>query len=371
MSFLRKLDQKFRSWNHRRIDAFRRWRLQLFLSLFNQKNETNDLPIEKRCLLLRLDGKLGDTITATGFISALHEAGYKVDIVARKQHTFIYGFIKTPHRLYSLNKGIFALFGLLLKLRSHSYDSLICSTHILDPASLWLSRFVRARNKIVFKNEEIGFFDVHISQDFFQNHVTDRFQQSFKSITGFKSAVVEKYELNIPEAAMSEAKKFMGDRKKVVVLNSFAGARLRNFTFATSRAIIEALVKECVVISIGNDGDLNILREWKKHLHQANWLVPHRGDFAFNAALVAQAHAVITPDTAIVHLASALNSPLVAVYREDNGEEKNSKIWAPLTHCSEESKKGPKIIYAPLPDINNVDTHQVIKAAKELLALLP
>lgn len=373
MSFARKLDQKFRSWNHRRIDAFRRWRLQLFLQLFNQKNEgleALDQPTgqqtEKRCLLLRLDGKLGDTITTTGFIKALNQNGYKVDIVARKQNTYVYAFIKTPHKLYSLNKGVFQLFKLLFKLRTQSYDALVCTSHILDPASLWLSRFVPAKTKTVFKNEQIDFFDVHITEGFFEKHVTDRFQQSLKAITGNTSEDVQNYELSIPESALTEAKKFIGDHKKVIVLNSFAGAKLRNFSFTTTKAIIEGLIKECVVISIGNDGDLNILREWKKHFHQANWLVPHRGDFSFNAALVAQAHVVITPDTAIVHLASTVKTPLVAVYREDDGLEKNSKIWAPL-----ENKKGQKIIFAPLPDINNVDTHQIVKATKELLTFLP
>jgi ADP-heptose:LPS heptosyltransferase len=345
--------------------------LQLFLQLFNQKNEGPERPIEKRCLLLRLDGKLGDTITTTGFMNALHESGYKVDIVARKSNTYIYAHVKAPHRLYSLKKGIWPLFKLIFKLRANSYDALICSTHILDPASLWLSRFAQAKTKIVFKNEQIDFFDVHISEGFYEKHVTDRFQQSLKAITGSTSVTVENYEINIPEAAFSEAKKFIGDRKKIVVLNSFAGAKLRNFSFSTSKAIIEALVKDSTVISIGNDGDLNILREWKKHLHQANWLVPHRGDFSFNAALVALSHVAITPDTAIVHLASAVNAPLVAVYREDEGEEKNSKIWAPLYSAPQDNKKGHKIIYAPLPDINNVDTHEVVKAAKELLTFLP
>lgn len=370
MTIARKLDQKFRRWNHRRIDAFRRWRLQLFLMLFNQKNEGPEAPVEKRVLLLRLDGKLGDTITTTGFINALHEAGYKIDIVARKPNTFVYAYIKTPHRLYSLKKGIGALFVLLFKLRAKSYDALVCSTHITDPASLWLSRFVPARTKIVFKNEQIDFFDVHIEKDFFEKHVTDRYQQSLKAITGSTSPLVEKYELSLPEAAVNEAKKFIGDHKKVIVLNSFAGARLRNFSFATSKAIIESLSQDALVISFGNDGDLHILREWKKHLHNANWIVPHRGDFAFNAALVKLANAVVTPDTSIVHLASAVGAPLVAVYREDDGVEKNSKIWAPLENKLE-NNKGQKIIFAPLPDINNVDTRQIVSATKELLALLP
>lgn len=370
MSFLRKLDQKFRSLNHRRIDLFRQWRLDLFLALFNQKNEGPKAVPEKRVLLLRLDGKLGDTITTTGFLRALHENGYKIDIVARKANTFVYAYIKTPHRLYALKKGLISLFVLLFKLRAHSYEALICSTHITDPASLWLSRFVPAKTKIVFKNEQIAFFDKHITDGFFEKHVTERYQQCFTAITGATSPLVNMYELNIPEAAIAEAKKFVAGHKKVIILNSFAGARLRNFSFATTKAIIEELSLDSLVISFGNDGDLHILREWKKHYHNANWIVPHRGDFAFNAALVTLANAVITPDTSIVHLASALGAPLVAVYREDEGIEKNSKIWAPLENKLEKNK-GHKIIYAPLPDINNVDTREIVKSLRELLTFLP
>lgn len=364
MFFFRKLDQKLRDLNHRRIDAFRKWRLIFFLSLFNQKNNSAQVGTGKRCLILRLDGKLGDTVISTGLFRALADEGYEIDIVTRPQNTFVYEFVPVKHRLLSLKKGLFSSLRLFLLLRKENYDALVCSTHILDPTSLWLSRFVRAHKKTVFLNEQINFFDQHIQRNFLTAHITERHQQVFQSITGKKSPTVCQYFLKISDKTFQEAADFIKNYKKVIILNSFTGAKLRNFSMLTTQSLIEKLTQDCVVISIGNEGDLNILREWNRSYQNPNWVIPSRGDFAFNAALIKLSNVVITPDTSIVHIASAFNAPLVAIYRKDTGEELNSKIWAPKTN-------GAKIIYAPLIDINSVDVDQIVNAAKDLLARSP
>jgi ADP-heptose:LPS heptosyltransferase len=61
-----------------------------------------------------------------------------------------------------------------------------------------------------------------------------------------------------------------------------------------------------------------------------NWFVfPACGDFFVNSRIVERADLVVSPDTAIVHLACALKKDLIAVYRSDTGLEKNSLIWKP------------------------------------------
>jgi ADP-heptose:LPS heptosyltransferase len=364
MSFFKRLDQKFRAWNHRRIDAFRRWRLSLFLLLFNQKNKSPS-PVNRKILILRLDGKLGDTITTSGFLQSLINGRFEVEIITRAENAFVYEYLPKPFKLYILKKGIGSFFKLLFALRNNTYAVIFCSTHILDPASLFFSRFVSAAKKIVYLNQQIHFFDVHIEKDFFSAHVTERLQHAFNAINTSPTSL-DFYRLSIPAIAQTKAqdfyKQFRG--KKVIVLNSFAGAKLRNFSFETTKSIVEKLTEKFIVVSIGNVGDLQILNQWKKQMMTSpSWIIPNDGDFAFNSALIQNSDLVITPDTSIVHLASALNRPVLAVFRKDQPPEYNSKIWAPLS----ENKKGHSIIYAPTQDINSVSVTDIVSKTFEML----
>jgi ADP-heptose:LPS heptosyltransferase len=120
-----------------------------------------------------------------------------------------------------------------------------------------------------------------------------------------------------------------------------------------------------VVISVANAGDHRIVSEWRENSKNSNWIqLKEFSSLNDNLALLSLADLVITPDTAWVHMASALGRNLVAVYREDT-EEKNSIIWAP-------AHKNSKVVIAPNTlenpyDINNVSVDEVVQAAKSLL----
>ncbi|MFN3455250.1 MAG: glycosyltransferase family 9 protein [Pseudobdellovibrio sp.] len=332
--------------------------------------------------MLRLDGKIGDTITITGFLKELSNNGWEIDIIARESNQFIYQYLPQIFKLIPLKKGVVNFFKTFKKVRQlPEYDTLICSTHILDPASLFFSRFIKAKNKIVFQNEEMSFFDFHVTENFHFSHVTTRYKQILKMMNFSKEDLsgVCQYHVEIPIDTLNMARSKVNSLRtnsdtRVIVLNSFAGAKLRNFSFETTRAIIEGLIAsmDCVVISIANQGDLNILKSWRENYNQKKWIFFDEGDFAFNAALLHLSDVVVTPDTSIVHLSSAVSDKLVAVYREDDHVEANSVIWAPALPKYEGAgqTKGHKIIYALGLDINNVDVAEIVNSVK-LLATSP
>ena len=119
--------------------------------------------------------------------------------------------------------------------------------------------------------------------------------------------------------------------------------------------------KNCVVVSIAHAGDMKILKIWQKKWSHPDWLIfENMTTLMDNTALMSQADLIVTPDTSIVHLASALNKKLIAIFREDQGQEKNSMIWAPIGDHA-------KVIYAENlnsehPDINQVNIQKVVES---------
>lgn len=409
-SIFKKIDQKLRALNHQRIQLFRILRRELFKLFFNQNARCKQHLLKQTLLnpepviqiiVLRLDGKLGDTITFSGFLKVLQtelgqvlNCNVVVTILAQKQQSFIYDYLPTPFKLTLIKKGFLAALKQVFKLRHKKYDFLICTSHILDPATLCLSRFLKAKQKIVFKNEDLVFFNQHVVQQFETAHVTQRYQQVLSFILNFYQKPATQfnlmYSLQLSEPALCKVRNLLTKlkqlNKKIIVLNSFAGASLRNLNQVNTYNLIRKLVEkpEVHVISIANQGDLKILQSWKLQW-QANikkesqnlslmtepfinqWHFFEEGDFAFNLALIHEADLVITPDTSLVHAASALNKPLLAIYREDvsssENEEINSVIWAPFSQ-----KKGATIFWAPYPDLNQLNITNCAEVALNLLA---
>ena len=225
------------------------------------------------------------------------------------------------------------------------------------------------------------FFDQHISENFFAIHITDRYKKVIESMKLSWVLPVE-YSFTVPteqiEKTSTELKKIKKQKNAglIIVLNSFAGARLRNLSYETTLAIIKSIYGELpntLVISIANSGDLQILKSWRKLAEQnsellpfiENWILAEETSLLGSSATIALCDLVITPDTSIVHLASALKKPLIALFRPDSGDEENSKIWSPLGDNF-------KVIFSEKNDllgVSAIDIGLVAKSAKKFISL--
>lgn len=362
-----------RNLNHKRIDLGKSLVLRLFTLLFDRPSTVStDRKHLDKILLLRLDGKIGDSITSTGFIKALLESPQKpeVTVICSPQIAWIYETIPSL-KVYILKKGpLNTLFFTLTHCHEH-YSCALNTSHIMTSRVLFLLRFLNIEQRIGFESSTYKCFDQNARFDINKDHVTMRYKAALELMK--TTGNCRQYFLPIPSLAVERAKKWIHTNKpaknKLVILNSFAGARLRSLNQPTSEKIVQALCinPNTTVVSIGNHNDLELAHKFVSANPQLQkiWIVSPETNFFFNCALVQLADLVISPDTAIVHLASAYNKPLVAIYREDGPIEKNSLIWAPI-------HKNYKIIYAPNirapeADINDVDVSKVVDAASQLL----
>ncbi len=369
MSF-KEIDKIIRAWNHKRIDYFRKIRLQLTNFFFDhRRNLLGPGQAEKNILVFRLDDKLGDAVVSTGFLKSIKQAypDKKLIVLAGPQTAEIYRGLSFVNDVVTCKKG----FGSLLKvngiLKRNTYKFIVNTSHILSPRVVMLLSSLKSEAKIGFLNSDYKVFSATADYNESTHHVLIRYRKLIE-LMGVQDAdlkyVVElkKDSLQKVNAALSP---FAG--KKIVVLNSFAGARLRNFSKETTFEIVKKLINigNLVVVSAANSGDHRILNEWRAELNLENWKqLPQIYSLQDNLALINQSDLVITPDTAWVHLAAALEKNLVAVYRQDT-DEKNSLIWAP-------AHKNSRVVYAPSTlenpyDINNLSVDSLILEAQSFL----
>ncbi len=323
-------------------------------------------------LVFRLDDKLGDSVTATGFLRELKHAHPEDEliVVAGPTSAALYKNLSFIDRVITAKKGLLSTLRLYHDLRGDSYKYVINTSHILSPRVIFLCSQLKAQHKLSFQNNDFKLFSKHVEFNLDSDHVTSRYKNTLAAMQIASPRIG--YEIQLPDKHLAHARESIARikpvRHQLIVLNSFAGARLRNLNQQTTFALVRGLLEksDVLILSIGNPGDLQILSSWIKEFNDPRWVyIPDGGDLYFNCAIVAQADLVITPDTAWVHIASAFKRKLVAIYREDTSNEKNKLIWAPYFTDF-------RVVEAPFTDaspndINTVPVPLVITNAFELL----
>ncbi len=370
-----KVDAFIRDINHRRIDLMRFLKLHLSCLIFPlfQKISVGEKK-EGAILVLRLDDKIGDSIAATGFLAELkrHFPGNRLIVLSGPNSAFIYQQLAFVDEVLPVRKGLMNSFSVYDKLKTREFRFIFNTSHILSPQVLFLTCLLKAFRKFTFLNGNVRAFTDHVIYNKAIDHITVRYRKVF-DLLGLSDVRLD-YQLNLkPQPETEKADEIIrGVREghqKIILLNSFSGARLRNLNQRTTTEIIRDLLKaepDVCIISVGNRDDLAVVQKWKEPLRDPRWLCfPEGSSLAFNFRLAQQVNLIITPDTSWVHVASAFKRPVVAIYREDEHYEKNSFIWAPYkTKC--------RVIYAPFEptrpfDINTISPQRVVKLAVELL----
>lgn len=368
--------QKIRKWNHRRIDRMRMMKLCITQWLFSPFNRWLKNGAEQNILVLRLDGKLGDGVTATGFVRELKRLYPQshICVVTGSGTEEVFRSLTYVDSVLTAKRGFLQTILLWNRLADKKYQVVFNTSHILNPRVVFLACMLRAEHKIGFGNAGRGIFSHHVDIDFNKDHITDRYMKALRFLK-INPAADMSYQLHLRPDIQNLMKAGVADLRQkarfVIALNSFAGARLRNFNQKTTVAIVRKLLEypDVKVISLANEGDHRILNQWIDQTYRGRWLnMPQFASLDQNVAILDQCDLIITPDTAWVHIASALKKKLVAVYREEtNASENNAVIWAPFG-TEFEVIRAPSTRENP-DDINNVDTDQVANAAARMLGL--
>ncbi len=179
---------------------------------------------------------------------------------------------------------------------------------------------------------KLNLYDQYI--DFSQTaHMSDRYAMIVSALTRKKSPPVLPH-ISFTKDELSNADSYLTSKsikeKHFIYLNTEGSDDDRKFSKGQIFDIVQTTLKLQIPI-VYYCPKYDIRQEFSE---SASWLFPlPHGSFFEAAAIISRAAAIITPDTSIVHLASAFNIPVMAVFCEGDydyfGKYHLSEVWSP------------------------------------------
>jgi lipopolysaccharide heptosyltransferase II len=278
-------------------------------------------------LLIRLSS-LGDVILTTPLIRALKdrfpEAG--IDFLTKKE--FAQLFQSHPHirhvHAFDTREGFWGLRALCRKIRAQGYD-LIVDLHV-NPRSIYISllgggRLVRRYRKHSFQRQVLKRFRIN-----FLRNAGPVIQRYFTAVEDFG---IEHDRLGpelYPDAgSQGRAEEILAGSSHLnegIILGLAPGASKATKRWPPERFSEAAVrmtegVNACIVL-LGSRDDEDIARVVKDRLSSAgrDQVMDLTGRLSLleAAAVIARLDCLISNDTALMHMATAVNTPVVAVF---------------------------------------------------------
>lgn len=331
----------------------------------------------RKILFLRHDGKIGDMVINTimfreikkvypeVFIGVITKVGAKAVI---ENNPYV-------DKIYNYEKNNIAIKKLASKIAKEKYDLLVDFSEVLKVNHMMLINLCKARFNMGLDRKNWQLFDISINsgKDFqWTDHITERYSAYLVKMGLDKKNIDTTYDVYLKEDN-SKYDIFLENIKeeKIVVLNPYGASKHKSFNIETLDKIIKYLADLKVGVILLYFGDrykeLEILQKDNKNLY----IPPEIKDIQDSAYLISKSDYVITPDTSIVHIASALNKKNISVYPPKGGKfGVDHLVWAPKTEgtnvifCKDKKSQYDEI------DINTFDWEKmkslINKLTKEL-----
>lgn len=332
-----KFIKKIRELNRKR--NYLNKKLKYKIALYKATKKWRRMPTEKiapskvrTALMIRNEGKIGDAIVSTCILRAMHEAGINIDVLAIKANEMIFSgnpFIRNlyltdemdPRDMY--NHAIPD--DLIITLKNNNYDLMI-DTGIWD-TGLYMPKMIQAISPKISlgfnKQKWLSHYDVNIAFNHYQSHVKEIYA-AIMNYLGFSDASNQRYEVYYKQSISDEVKTidfFTGDNKKVII-NMYASHDDRNLTPQQTKEIISGILLKNKNIDI-------VVLDYKKSFVKDFFIgakVYHVPSLYHAMAAINLSDLVISPDTAVVHVAALYDKPLIGIYRDIPD---NNKLWSP------------------------------------------
>lgn len=326
----------------------------------------------KKILFMRYDGKIGDMVINTLMFREIKmKYPYiEIGVVTKGGAKAVIENNPNVDKIYEYKKNRKSIKKLSLEIAAEKYDLLIDFSEMLRVNQMMLINLCKARFNMGIGREKWELFDISIKSgiDFkWTDHITERYSKYLKKL-GFKEDEIDKkYDIYIEET--EKYKEFLKGikEKKVAVLNPYGASKHKSFSLETLDKVIKHLkTKNIGVILIYFGEKYKELEKLKKD--NENVYIPENIETIQDSVyLIKMSDLVITPDTSIVHIASALNKANISVYPPKGGKYGvDHLVWAPKTEetkvifCKDKMSQYDEI------DINTFDFEEMKKMIGEI-----
>ena len=318
-----------------------------------------ELSGKKRILIVRL-GKIGDTIIASSVFfewKKLFPENH-LTLVTLDKNEDVLKYNKDLDEIYFFKNRV-QLFFQILRLRSENFDLLVDLNDDPSTTSVLLRKYIKAAATAGFKFSEINTPDMSIDRPpKTETHIIERAKVLLKNLNNkFDNSDLKPiiYLGEIESHVVNEALQKFRDNKKIISVNISAGAPIRYWPEKKWIELINRICEESVdwlFIILSEKRDEQLKELILKRIVTTRSIQATFDSFQYYAAYIKNSDLLITPDTAAVHIASAFNVPVIAIYPN---YEWNFISWQPLsTHF--------RSIKAKEENISNVSVDEVYQS---------
>ena len=294
----------------------------------------------KSILFLRYDGKIGDMIVNSLMFREIKKVypDIRIGVIARGAAIDIIKDNPNVDKIYKYYKDRKKIKDLALKIKEEKYDLLIDFSEMLRVNQMMLINLCRARINTGLDRKDWELFDLSIEsgKDFkWTEHITKRYLAYLIKLGLKKENINISYDIYLKDEEKYEV--FFNEIKesKKLILNPYGASKHKSFSIETLENIITYLKDKDIAIILTYFGDkykeLEFLEKKYKYVY-----IPKKIESILDTAiLIKKSDYVISPDTSIVHIASAFNKKMITVYPPKGGKYGvDHLVWAPKSEYS-------------------------------------
>ncbi len=326
----RKLNRKFQDYMRPKRLAIGKW---IWDRKEKEKIKNIDMTKINSILFSRYDGKIGDMVVSTLLFREVKKnyPHIKVGVIARGAALDIIKNNPYVDIIYKYEKGKERELG--EKISNEKYDILVDFSEMLRVKDMKLINLCHAKINIGLNKKDWNLFDISLEpkKDFkWDEHIVLRYGAYLKKIGINKYQ--KKYDIYLDEIE-SDKKNKNKNKKLKVVLNPYGASKHKHFNEVMLDKIIKyLLMKNCEIIFIYYPEKYEELKNFLKKYNNEDVILPKNIKTILDSSkIIKSADMVITPDTSIVHIASALEKKIISVYPPKGGTYGvDHLVWGPL-----------------------------------------
>ena len=289
----------------------------------------------KSILFLRYDGKIGDMIVNSLMFREIKKVypNIKIGVVARGAAIDIIKNNPNVDEIYEYHKDRKKIKDLALKIKEEKYDLLIDFSEMLRVNQMMLINLCGARINIGLDRKDWKLFDLSIEsgKDFkWTEHITNRYLAYLIKLGLKKESIDISYDIYLKDEKKYETFFYKIKENKKLILNPYGASKHKSFNIETLENIITYLKDKDIAIILVYFGDKYKELEFLEKKYKSVY-IPKKIESILNTAiLIKKSDYVISPDTSIVHIASAFNKKMITVYPPKGGKYGiDHLVWAP------------------------------------------
>ena len=289
----------------------------------------------KSILFLRYDGKIGDMIVNSLMFREIKKVypDIKIGVIARGAAIDIIKDNPNVDRIYEYYKDRKKIKDLALKIKEEKYDLLIDFSEMLRVNQMMLINLCRARINIGLDRKDWELFDLSIESDKdfkWTEHITKRYLAYLIKLGLKKENINISYDIYLKDEKKYEVFFNEIEESKKLILNPYGASKHKSFNVETLENIITYLKDKDIAIILTYFGDKYKELEFLEKKYNYVYMPKKIESILDTAILIKKGDYVISPDTSIVHIASAFNKKMITVYPPKGGKYGvDHLVWAP------------------------------------------